>query len=196
MEIRIGKSAHNCVACERVFVHDEELRSLVRLENRMLQREDYCVKCWNPGRGAGAFSIWSSRFYDPKVAAQQPPEVFSPLRQAFYESVESADRVELAKSYLAAQLLRRQKVFRLIKEANDPDADIQIALFSDRIGNALVEVRDPSLTYEEMEAGRLSLLDRLRELEAPPGSEPAEGGVGEESGNEVEVEQEGLIRTP
>lgn len=187
MEIRIGKSARACAACERPFVHEEELKSRVRIENRVLEREDYCGACWNPDRGAGAFSVWTPRFIDPKVAQQQPPEVFSPLRQAFYESAESTERKELAKAYLASQLLRRQKVFRLIKEANDPDAEVQVALFSDRIGNVLVEVRDPNLTYDELEEGRVALLARLTELEAPdPATEPSVAAVPRDEGQAPE----------
>jgi len=167
MEIKIGKSARVCRGCERLFEHEETITSLVRIENRVLVREDYCAQCWGSGRATGAYSIWSSRFYDPKVAEQQPPEVFSPLRQAFYEAAESEDRCQLAKAYLAAQLLRRQKVFRLIKEAEDQEGEGRIALYEDRIANRLIEVRDPSLSYAEMEAGRASLLERLSELENP-----------------------------
>lgn len=165
MEIKIGKSARVCRSCERLFEHEETITSLVRIENQVLIREDYCAQCWDSGCATGAYSIWSSRFYDPKVAEQQPPEVFSPLRQAFYEAAESEDRGQLAKAYLAAQLLRRQKVFRLIKEAEDHESGGRIALYEDRIANRLIEVRDPSLSYAEMEAGRASLLERLSELE-------------------------------
>ncbi len=129
-------------------------------------RSDYCGVCWTDDRGKQAFSVWTTRFIDPKVAEQQPPEVFSPLRRLFYEAVEADDRKEMAKAYLAAQLLRRQKVFRLIKEGEEADGEVRIALFSDRIGERLIEVRDPSLTYAEMEEGRRALLERLRELEA------------------------------
>ena len=167
MEIKIGKSARVCRSCERPFEHEETVTSLVRIENRVLVREDYCAACWGSGHANGAYSIWSSRFYDPKVAEQQPPEVFSPLRQAFYEAAESEDRGQLARAYLAAQLLRRQKVFRLIKEAEDLESEGRIALYEDRIGNRLIEVRDPSLSYAEMEAGRAGLLERLSELENP-----------------------------
>lgn len=174
MEIRIGKGARACSACERDFEHEQELRSLVRLHDGLLNREDYCLSCWEPGRAQGAFSLWSVRFYDPKVAEQEPPEVFSPLRQTFYESVEAEERAELAKAYLAAQLLRRQKVFRLIKESNEPDEEVRLTLFADRIGNTLVEVRDPNLSFQEMETGRQGLMDRLRELETPESEEDTE----------------------
>jgi len=180
MEIKIGKSARVCGQCERPFGHDELLNSLVRVENRVLVREDYCAPCWQAERATGAYSVWSARFYDPKVAEQQPPEVFSPLRQAFYEGAEAEDRDELAKAYLAAQLLRRQKVFRLIKESDDQEGEGRVALYEDRIANRLIEVRDPSLSFGEMEAGRAALMERLQELEGPSadadGAEPQEEG--------------------
>ena len=181
MEIRIGKSAHACAGCGRAFTHEEAVKSLVRVENREFVREDYCAACWQAERGARAFSTWSTRFYDPKVAEQAPPEEFSPLRQLFYEAVEATERAEMAKAYLAAQLLRRQKVFRFIKESEDVEIEGRVALFTDRIGNRFIEVRDPDLTLAEMEVGRQTLIERLNELEGvsvveenPDGVEHAE----------------------
>ncbi len=171
MEIKIGKSARQCLGCRHRFVHDEELTSLVRVENQAFVREDYCPACWAPERGAGSYSVWSLRFYDPKVAEQEPPEAFSPLRQVFYESAEASSRLDVAVAYLAGQLLRRQKVFRHIKESEDPETGERVTLFSDRIGNRLIEVRDPSLTHEELESGRSRLVERLSELEAPEETE-------------------------
>jgi hypothetical protein len=171
MEIKISKSNRNCGKCERPFVHEEELISLVRMEGQALIREDYCRSCWREEWATQAFSAWTHRYYDPQVAEQQPPEVFSPLRQVFYEAVEAQTRFELAKAYLAAQLLRRQKVFRLIKEsAEEQEGAAHVALFADRIGNRLIEVRDPNLSFDELEVGRQALLERLGELE--------NGGVG------------------
>ena len=173
MEIKITRSARNCTACTREFVHDEEMMSVARIENQQLLRTDYCVACWAPSSGTGAFSVWSPKYYDPRVAEQQPPEVFSPLRQLFYEAMESEDRQDMAKAYLAAQLLRRQKVFRLVKESDDVDGAVRLVLFADRIGDRLIEVRDPNLTYAELEGGRQALMARLAELENPqPQEEP------------------------
>lgn len=176
MEIKISKSARNCLGCGHEFVHEETVNSAIRIQDLAFVREDFCGACWTPARAAGAFSAWSSRYHDPRVAEQQPPEVFSPLRQVFYEAVESGDRQELAKAYLAAQLLRRQKVFRLIKESDAPDEEVvRIILFADRIGDRLIEVRDPSLSAAEMQVGRRLLLERLSQLEDPSPSEAAPG---------------------
>lgn len=171
MDIKITKAARACVACEHLFVHDEELNSLVRFADQALVREDYCRACWGPTRGKDAYSVWTRKYYDPQVAEQTPPEVFSPLRQLFYEAVEAEERLEQAKAFLAAQLLRRQKVFRRIKESDEADGEVRIILYTDRIGNRLIEVRDPSFTYAEMESARRLLLERLEELEAPQEAE-------------------------
>lgn len=177
MEIRIGKSARVCGGCSREFVHDEELTSLVRRSEEGLFREDYCQACWLAEKAEGAYSVWTPKYYDPQVADQQPPEVFSPLRQLFYEAVEAEGRIELAMAFLAAQMLRRQKVFRRIKESDEGDGEIHVLLFADRIGNRLIEVRDPNFSYAEMESGRQALLKRLQDLESPPAPETQEENV-------------------
>lgn len=181
MEIKIGKSARHCTGCSREFVHEEPLYSVVRIEDQSLVRDDYCDACWRNADRPRAFSVWHSKYYDPRVAEQEPPEVFSPLRQLFYESVDANERQELAKAYLAAHLLRRQKVFRLIKESDGTDEELSIALFSDRIGNRLIEVRDPNLSHDELEIGRLRLLERLKELEE---------GVGDSGDPATEIDTE------
>lgn len=170
MEIKISRASKTCQSCEHPFVHDEELYSLVRRAEGALVREDYCGGCWRPEHASAAYSVWSPRYYDPKVAEQEPPEVFSPLRRLFYEAVEAEDRVEQAKAFLAAQLLRRQKVFRLVKESDEPEGQSRVYLYTDRIGNRLIEVRDPAFTYPELDAGRKKLMSDLEELEHPAGA--------------------------
>jgi hypothetical protein len=180
MEIKISRAGRTCAGCEKAFEHEEKVKSVLSTgEGEGLQRKDYCSACWGAKSNEGnAFSIWATHFIDPRVAEQEPPEVFSPLRRLFYEAVGSEDRCELAKAYLAAQLLRRQRAFRLIKEAEEGEGNVRIALFADRIGDRLIEVRDPNLTYAEMEQGRVALIERLRQLENP---EPAEAEGAEEA---------------
>jgi hypothetical protein len=62
-------------------------------------------------------------------------------------------------------LLRRQKVFRLLKESDGAENEVKVALYADRIADRLIEARDPSLSYAELEAGRVALLERLSRLE-------------------------------
>ena len=188
MDIRIGKSSRVCAACERDFVHEETIHSLLRLTGPEFSREDYCISCWEGDKAGAAYSSWSPQYYDPAVAEAEPPEVFSPLRQLFYDAVEGDTRQSYSVAYLAAQLLRRQKVFRLIKESDEAESAMSVLLFADRIGDRLIEVRDPDLTHEELQLGRQTLVERLNELEHPA---EAMAGIGDEdyAGCTKEAEQ-------
>ena len=121
------------------------------------------------------------------------------MRQTFYGAVEDSTRKSIAIAYLAAQLLRRQKVFRLIKETKDPDTDASVILFNDRIGNRLIEVNDPSLSHEELDGARHLLMERLTQLEKPEEEVNDDEGDGNtEQPEVVEETQEDTdaIKTP
>jgi hypothetical protein len=180
MEIKIGKSARDCAACEKLFEHEGPIHSCIRREDDEFIREDFCPACWNEERAEHAFSAWQSQFYDPQVAEAAPEESFSPLRRIFYDAVEGEARPQIAVAYLAAQLLRRQKVFRLIKESKDPETEAALILFSDRIGNRLIEVHDPNLAHAELDDARIALQAKLNEIENPDAPED-ESGDGEEA---------------
>ncbi len=185
MDIKIGKSARACCVCGREFKHEEPFTSMLRPDVEGLARSDYCRGCWDEQTPPQAYSVWKANYYDAEVAEQTSPESFSPLRQLFYEAVEATERPTVAMTFLAAQLLRRQKVFRLIKETQDPDTDAVVALFTDRIGNRLVEVKDPCLTHAELEVGRRLLMDRLGEIESTELEEGLEDGESKDEYAEV-----------
>ncbi|NUM53039.1 MAG: hypothetical protein HUU46_05290 [Candidatus Hydrogenedentes bacterium] len=176
MEIRIGKPGRVCAGSNKQFEHGETVVSVMRVENQQLARHDFAKPVWDEERASGAIAVWETQYSDPSMAQQEPPEKFSPLRKIFYDSAESEDRVQIAKAYLAAQLLRRQKVFRLVKESDDSEGDARVALFMDRIGNRLAEARDPHLTYAEMEAARVELMKELATLEGTDSGEATESG--------------------
>lgn len=190
MEIKIGRSTHTCGACEADFVHEQEIHSLVRVVEGQFAREDYCESCWGDDPAQGAYSTWHAHYYDPRVAEQEPEETFSPLRQTFYEAAADTTRSSFALAYLSAQLLRRQKVFRLIKETKDPDTEASVILFNDRIASRLIEVNDPNLSHAELEAARLTLMDRLTQLEAPEPEPEEEVSAESESDTETSEDME------
>lgn len=167
MDIKIGKSAHACAECEADFAHEQGIHSLVRVVEGQFVRADYCADCRDEEQVKAAYSFWNAQYCDPQVAEQEPAESFSPLRQIFYDAAEETSRKSMAIAYLAGQLLRRQKVFRLIKETKDPDTDASVILFNDRIGNRLIEVNDPNLSHAELDDARKFMMERLAELELP-----------------------------
>ena len=180
MEIKIGKSSNKCAECERNFEHEEMFNSRAQILDDQLVRQDFCSTCWVDNRNVDAYFAWSSRYCDPAVADAQPPEIFSPLRQLFYESLDFDTALDGATAFLAAQLLRRQKAFCLIKESDEGDGELHVLLFNDRIGNRLVEVRDPNFTYGQLETARSSLLQRLAELEGTDEGDNADVDLVEE----------------
>jgi hypothetical protein len=187
MEIRIGKSTRACAATQKPFEHGEELLSLVRQSEEGLIREDFAKAEWNPAHGEGAIAVWATNFVDPDRQDEFAQEAHSPLRNLFYEAVEQDDRPSLAKAYLAAQLLRRQRVFRLLKEGEEADGDARFALFTDRIGDRIIEVRDPNLSYAELNAARAELMEHLNALESPTEENGAEEGESETQETESEI---------
>lgn len=191
MNIKIGKNAHTCAICEADFVHEQKIQSLVRVVEQEFQREDFCVDCWDEKNTQEAYSTWNMQYYDPKVAEQEPEEIFSPLRKIFYDTVEENSRPNIAMAYLAAQLLRRQKVFRLIKETKDPDTDAAVILFNDRIGNRLIEVNDPNLAHAELDDARIQLMQRLNDIENPPEAEEEELADTQQDNQELNPTTEG-----
>jgi hypothetical protein len=186
MEIRIGKPGRTCAVTEKQFEHGDTVVSVMKVESQQLVRQDFSKQSWGDEQAAGAIAVWETQYSDPAKAQQEAPEKFSPLRKIFYDAAESDDRIQIAKAYLAAQLLRRQKVFRLVKESDDGDGEARVALFMDRIGNRLAEARDPNLSYAEMEAARVELMNELTALES--GAEPAAADT--ESNADVSEAQE------
>ncbi len=191
MDIKISKTAHACSACNEKFTHDQNVYSHVFVIEEELNRQDLCGQCRDESVRKQAFSSWTTQYYDPKVAEQEPPERFSPLRQLFYESVEADNRLDQARAYLAAQLLRRQKVFRQIKESDEADGEVKLILYSDRIGNRLIEVRDPNFSFNELDKARVHLMARLRILESGE-AEPVQTTTQDSESDSTEVTAEAL----
>ena len=174
MEIKISKCAAKCCACDNDFEHEQKVHSHVVMQDDALARHDYCAACFAYAQAEGAFCAWNVRYTDPRVLEAERQEALSPLRRLFYDLAAVTDRAELAQAYLAAQLLRRQKVFRQIKESEENDGAERVTLFLDRAGNRLIETRDLSFTYTELDEARVLLMERLQALEAPETDTDAE----------------------
>ena len=169
MEIKIRKASPHCLACGKRFEHLEKHFSRANAaDDKELVREDYCPQCWESGRAADVekmYSYWLSKYFDPAAASQPDEEEFSPLRTIFYEAAESEEKVEQAVAYLAAHLLRRQKVFRFVRGFEDSERDGDVNVFSDRFSGRVAEVVDPGFSVEDLQEARQELLQRLEQME-------------------------------
>jgi len=126
-------------------------------------REDFCTACWAQRAGSWArnsYSFWSTRYIDPAVENEPPPEYYAPVQRVFYDCVGSNDRIELAVAFIAAHLLRRQKVFRLMKEFETDDKDGSVQVFADKFTQRLVEVADRGFSARELREARQVLIER------------------------------------
>ncbi len=169
MELKIRKASSNCLACGKRFEHLEKHFSRANAaEDEELVREDYCPACWESGRAADVedtYSFWLAKYFDPAAASEPNEEEFSPLRTIFYEAVEKEDQTEQAIAYLAAHLLRRQKVFRFVRGFADSERDGDINVFADRFTGTVTEVVDPGFSVEDLRAARQELVQRLEQME-------------------------------
>ena len=169
MDIKIRKASSHCLACGRRFEHLEKHFSRANAgDEKELVREDYCPDCWKTGRAADieeTYSFWLSKFFDPAAESQPDEQEFSPLRTIFYEAVEKEDQTEQAVAYLAAHLLRRQKVFRLMRGVSDSEREGDVNVFSDRFSGQVTEIVDPGFSVEGLQEARQELIQRLEQME-------------------------------
>lgn len=163
MEIRIRKNSPVCLACSKAFQHNEVIWSrLIKVDEEFV-REDFCSECWEQRDTTEVFSYWRHKFIDSKeIKRQQELQNDSPLRNLFYEMVSNSEsRSDEAIVYLVSQLLRREKIFKKLKEVVVSKTDGHIIIYVDRIDEKVVEVRDPNFSYQELEGARRYICEFL-----------------------------------
>jgi hypothetical protein len=186
MEIKISKCGESCRACEIAFVHEEKIHSVAQTSEEGLERFDFCKNCYADNKSNDVFCAWECQYSDPRVAEAERQETFSPLRRLFYDLAASDERSALAQAFLAAQLLKRQRVFRQIKETEEEQGMMRLCLYLDRVGGRLIETKDLNFSYTELDEARVLLLAELQRLESP------ESGEVDESSEASEVVQESV----
>ena len=168
VELKVRKSASNCLGCGKKFQHQEDHHSALLPGSEDTVREDYCPECWKRvGEDCreAAICSWVTSYVDPAVESIKAVEHLSPLRRLFYEICESDEPNKLAMAFLSAHLLRRQRAFRLLKEFEDSQRKTSTAVFLDKVNGRIIEVADPDLSAAQMNAARLELQRRLEEME-------------------------------
>lgn len=169
MEIKIRKASTHCLACGTKFEHlDKHFSCLNPPDDQELVREDYCQACWESGRASDVeetYSFWLSKYFDPSAVSEPDEAEFTPLRSIFYGAADKEERAEEAVAYLAAHLLRRQKVFRHVRAFEDTERESAVTTFADRFSGRLVEVPDPGFSADELDEARRELVQRLERTE-------------------------------
>jgi hypothetical protein len=167
VEIQIQKEANRCIICGQAFAHEQKHYSLLKLEGEIFLREDYCEECWpkyTPDNGAGAiYSHWETRYRDPAAVKATPEGQFMPLLKLFYEHAAAGAPGDDAFCYVCALILRRQKVFRFIREEKEQDSNKNQLIFHDKYHDVQVKVPDPQVSEAEFQEVRRKLEEFLTE---------------------------------
>ncbi|RJP65410.1 MAG: hypothetical protein C4532_17760 [Candidatus Abyssobacteria bacterium SURF_17] len=154
MEIQIQKESPRCVACNKPFAHDQKHYSLLKIDGNNFLREDYCEACWGEHRGSATdhdiYSHWETKYHDPAVARATPQEQFMPLLNLCYESVTQTGFDAEAMAYVCALVLRRQKVFRFVREERDEASGRNVLIFADKHNDTQMRIVDPQLTESQL----------------------------------------------
>lgn len=165
MEISIQKESSSCMGCDTPFVHEQNHLSLLRIEEKNFLREDYCEKCWSErfaqSESNDIYSFWETKYRDPSVEKATPHEQFVPLLNLCYESIAHGEPADEAMAYMCALILRRQKVFRFIREGKDDSSGKDILVFSDKHNGTQINIIDPHLTESQLQEVKHQLEERL-----------------------------------
>lgn len=162
MEIQIQKGSSCCMACNTPFEHDQKHYSLLRIEGNMFLRQDYCERCWSQkavSETDEVYSCWQTRYRDPSVEEATPKAQFMPLLNLCYESIAEGGPEAEAMAYMCALILRRQKVFKFVREQRE-ESGRSVLVFADKHNDTQIKVVDPQLTDSQLEDVRR----RLEEL--------------------------------
>ena len=166
MEINIQKKSSQCLRCETEFQHDEKHHSLLKIEGNDFLREDYCLACW-PERSAKdgedqLYSCWETRYIDPSVVRATPQEQFLPMLNLCYESIAGGGADNEALAYMCALILRRQKIFRFVREEKEEaPASRSVLVFNDKHNDTQVRIVDPELTDSQLQEVKLKLEEKI-----------------------------------
>jgi len=165
MEISIQKESSRCMGCNGPFAHEQKHLSLLRIKDKVFLREDYCEKCWSersdPAESNEIYSFWETKYHDPSVEKATPHEQFIPLLDLCYESIAQGGPEGEAMAYMCALVLRRQKVFRFIREGKEDSSGREMLMFSDKHNGTQINIIDPRLTESQLQDVKRRLEERI-----------------------------------
>jgi hypothetical protein len=185
LEINIQRESAQCLKCGATFQHKEKHHSLLRIENKDFLREDYCLGCWSDDfekDSDGVYSSWETRYHDLSVVRATPHEQFMPMLNLCYESIAEGGAEGESMAYMCALILRRQKVFRFVREEKEEEGERRsVLVFLDKHNDTQMRIVDPELTDGQMHEVKQRLEKKIS---------PEEQAVTEE-GSEAEGAEEG-----
>lgn len=146
-------------------MHEQRHHSLLKIEGNAFLREDYCEKCWGdrsePTEDAQVYSYWETKYRDPAAEKATPKEQFIPLLNLCYESIAKDGEDAEAMAYMCALILRRQKIFKFIREDSEDAAGKSVLMFLDKHNDTHIRIADPQLTDSQLKDVKQKLEENL-----------------------------------
>jgi len=150
-EYNISKTGGICAACQNELAAGQEFVATVRQADRELQREDFCLDCWQgrtDNRQDQLLAIWKSRVARP----EQKKRLFvdDGLLIDFFKRLAEADsEVQVSFRYVLALVLMRKKL--LVYDRMERRADGTEVWLMHLKGDGLThQVIDPKLDDDKI----------------------------------------------
>jgi hypothetical protein len=144
---RISKGRPQCSYCGAEFADNGVFYSCLTDEEGELVREDFCPACWEKFRTQPYFCHWQSR----RSVGEKKRTVDTSLMIEFFDRLEGAETQEkrIFRFVLALYLMRRKelKLRDMRREGGH-----EVMVFTRRAGGGAVEVANPELSEEQIEA--------------------------------------------
>lgn len=153
MEWKINKSTKICGNCEKEFYEEEEYFSALFDENNAFIRKDFCLPCWEKGKGQGLFSFWKTKIpkKDKPVQKVVNIEMFLDM---FTRLDGSSETHHINMRYVLALYLIRKRIFKLKSFQKreqgefliivDPKEDRELSVFNPCLKDKEID----AITYE------------------------------------------------
>ena len=166
VEINIQRESSRCLKCDMEFAHDQKHHSLLKIEGKEFLREDYCIKCWTErpdnDDASRVYSSWETKYCDPSVAKATPQEQFLPMLNLCYESIAEGGPEGEAMAYMCALILRRQKIFRFVREEKEEqEPHRSVLIFVDKHNDTQIGIVDPELTDSQLQEVKQALEEKI-----------------------------------
>lgn len=149
-EYNIARTSGTCVACERELAPGEEFVATVRETPDDLQREDYCLACWD-GRDeppdAARLGVWKSRVPQPR----EKKKVFVDddlLVNFFHRLADAEDETKLGFRFVLTLVLMRKKI--LVYEGSTREGERDVWRMRIKGDDVIHEVVDPHLDEDRI----------------------------------------------
>lgn len=119
----ISRTSGQCLACQKPLEPGEEFVATVREVEEELQREDFCLDCWQRRQGEGSaehFGVWRARVCPPQEKKRLL--VDDSLIIDFFDRLEDAQTpAKISYRFVLALVLMRKKILVYEGMGKSPD---------------------------------------------------------------------------